>query len=74
MRQGEVPLHAVVAATHIHGAVHLAPVRVIQLHLLRLEANQSQLEKARVKKEKKQLRLAALRQARAEKRLTRPLP
>lgn len=42
-------------------------------YVLRIQANRNHLEKARITKDKKASRLAALRQIRAEKRLTKPL-
>ena len=40
---------------------------------IRSRVGRENLEKARARKEKKSIRLAALRQARAEKRLSRPM-
>ena len=75
--------HAIILTVHPDGRLELRPERTRRaetIHLLdvyrfaiRCRVNRGQLEKARLAKEKRAIRLAAQRQERAEKRLLRPI-
>jgi len=75
--------HAIILTVHPDGRLELRPERTRRaetIHLLdvyrfaiRCRVNRGQLEKARLAKEKRAIRLAAQRRERAEKRLLRPI-